>query len=63
MKNAGYSDKEIMELKIARLFKEAYEQAALLTHSDIAHLSPHFHWYCEQADQRIYGKNREDIAN
>lgn len=27
-----------MELKIARLFKEAYEQAALLTHSDIAHL-------------------------
>ena len=38
MKKAGYSDKEIIELKIARLFKEAYEQAALLTHSDIAHL-------------------------
>jgi hypothetical protein len=38
MKNAGYSDKEIMEIKIARLFKEAYEQGTLLTHYDIAHL-------------------------
>ena len=26
MKNAGYSDKEIREIKIVRLFKEAYEQ-------------------------------------
>ena len=38
MKKAGYSDKEIMETKIARIFKEAYEQGALLTHSDIAYL-------------------------
>ena len=38
MKKTGYSDKEIMETKIARLFKEAYEQGALLTHSDIAYL-------------------------
>jgi predicted transcriptional regulator len=38
MKNAGYSDKEIREKKIARLFKEAYEQNALLTHSDVAFL-------------------------
>jgi hypothetical protein len=38
MKNAGYSDKEIKETKIARLFKEAYEQGALLIHSDNAYL-------------------------
>ena len=38
MKKAGYSDREIMETKIARLFKEAYEQGALLTHSDAAYL-------------------------
>jgi len=38
MKNAGYSDKEIREKKIARLFREAYEQNALLTHSDVAFL-------------------------
>jgi len=38
MRKAGYSDREIMETKIARLFKEAYEQEALLTHSDIAHI-------------------------
>jgi len=36
MKNAGYSEREVMETKSARLFKEAYEQGALLTHSDIA---------------------------
>jgi predicted transcriptional regulator len=38
MKKASYSDREIMETKIARIFKEAYEQGALLTHSDIAYL-------------------------
>ncbi|MDY0130891.1 MAG: DUF1670 domain-containing protein [Methanosarcina vacuolata] len=38
MKKAAYSDREIMETKIARIFKEAYEQGALLTHSDIAYL-------------------------
>lgn len=38
MKRAAYSDREIMETKIARIFKEAYEQGALLTHSDIAYL-------------------------
>ncbi len=38
LKNAGYSDKEIREKKIVRLFKEAYEQGALLTHSDVAFL-------------------------
>lgn len=38
MKNAGYSDREIREKKIVRLFKEAYGQGALLTHSDVAFL-------------------------
>lgn len=38
IKKAGYSDREIIETKIARLFKEACEQGALLTHSDIAYL-------------------------
>ena len=38
MKNAGYSDREIREKKIVRLFKEAYGQSALLTHSDGAFL-------------------------
>lgn len=38
MKKAAYSDREIMETKIVRIFKEAYEQGALLTHSDIAYL-------------------------
>jgi predicted transcriptional regulator len=38
MKNAGYSEREVMETISARLFKEAYEQGALLTHSDIAHI-------------------------
>jgi predicted transcriptional regulator len=38
MKNAGYSDREIREIKMVRLFKEAYEQRALLTHSDVAFL-------------------------
>ena len=38
MKNAGYSDGEIREKKIVRLFKEAYGQGALLTHSDVAFL-------------------------
>lgn len=38
MKNAGYSDKEIREIKMVRLFKEAYNQGALLTHSDVAFL-------------------------
>jgi predicted transcriptional regulator len=38
MKKEGYSDREIMETKIVRLFKEAYEQEALLTHSDMAYL-------------------------
>jgi hypothetical protein len=30
--------KEITEMKIVRLFKEAYDQKALLTHSDVAFL-------------------------
>jgi len=38
MKNAGYSDREIREKKIVRLFKGAYGQGALLTHSDVAFL-------------------------
>lgn len=38
MKNAGYSDREIREMKVVRLFKEAYGQGALLTHSDVAFL-------------------------
>lgn len=38
MKNAGYSDREIREKKIVRLFNEAYGQGALLTHSDVAFL-------------------------
>lgn len=38
MKNAGYSDREVREGKMVRLFKEAYEQDALLTHSDVAFL-------------------------
>lgn len=38
MKKAGCSEREIRETKIVRLFKEAYEQGALLTHSDIAYL-------------------------
>lgn len=38
MKNTGYSDKEIREIKMVRLFKEAYDQGALLTHSDVAFL-------------------------
>lgn len=38
MKNSGYSDREIREKKIVRLFREAYEQDALLTHSDVAFL-------------------------
>ena len=38
MKNAGYSDREIREKKIVRLFKEAYGQGALLTQSDVAFL-------------------------
>lgn len=38
MKNTGYSDREIRESKMARLFKEAYKQDALLTHSDVAFL-------------------------
>lgn len=38
MKKAGYSDREIRQEKIVRLFKEAYEQDALLTHSDVAFL-------------------------
>jgi predicted transcriptional regulator len=38
MKNAGYSDREIRETKVVRLFKEAYEQGTLLTHSDVAFL-------------------------
>ncbi len=38
MKKTGYSDREIREKKIVRLFKEAYEQGAVLTHSDPAFL-------------------------
>lgn len=38
MRKQGYSSREIMETKIVRLFKEAYEQGALLTHSDMAYL-------------------------
>lgn len=38
MKNAGYSDREIREMKMVRLFKETYDQGALLTHSDVAFL-------------------------
>lgn len=37
-KNEGYSDREIREKKMVRLFKEAFEQGALLTHSDVAFL-------------------------
>ena len=38
MKNAGFSDREIREKKVIRLFFEAYDQKALLTHSDVAFL-------------------------
>jgi len=38
MRKEGYSDREIRETKIVRLFNEAYEQEALLTHSDMAYL-------------------------
>ena len=38
MKNAGYSEREIREQKMVRLFKESYSQGALLTHSDVAFL-------------------------
>ena len=38
MRKEGYSDREIREKKIVRLFNEAYEQEALLTHSDMAYL-------------------------
>jgi hypothetical protein len=38
MKNSGYSDREIREMKAVRLFKEAYGQGTLLTHSDAAFL-------------------------
>jgi len=38
MRKEGYSDREIRETKIVRLFNEAYEQDALLTHSDMAYL-------------------------
>jgi hypothetical protein len=38
MKNSGYSDREIREMKAVRLFKEAYGQRTLLTHSDVAFL-------------------------
>jgi Protein of unknown function (DUF1670). len=38
MKNTGYSDREIREMKMVRLFKETYDQGALLTHSDVAFL-------------------------
>lgn len=38
MKKEGYSDREIVETKVVRIFKEAYEQGALLTHSDVAYL-------------------------
>ena len=38
LSSAGYSSKEIREKKIVRLFTEAYEQEALLTHSDVAFL-------------------------
>lgn len=35
---AGYSTEEVLEKKAVRLFNEAYEQGALLTHSDVAYL-------------------------
>ena len=38
MQNAGYSDKEIREMKMVRLFKEAYDQGVLLTLSDLVFL-------------------------
>lgn len=38
MKNAGYSDREIREIKIVRLFKEAHDQGAPVAHSDVAFL-------------------------
>ena len=38
MKKNGYSNKEILQIKIIRLFYEAYEQLVLLTHSDAAFL-------------------------
>lgn len=55
MKKAGYS-KEIMK-KNRRLFKEAYEQGVLLTHSEMAYLlnvstgAQCFYRYCEQAKE------------
>lgn len=38
MKKSGFSDREIREKKMVRLFREAYDQEALLTHSDVAFL-------------------------
>lgn len=38
MKNAGHTGKEIKEMKVARLFKEAHEQDVLITHDDVAFL-------------------------
>ena len=38
MKQQGYSEREIREQKIVRLFNESYHRAALITHSDVAFL-------------------------
>ncbi len=38
MQNAGYTGKEIKEIKTARLFKEACEQDTVITHEDVAFL-------------------------
>jgi Protein of unknown function (DUF1670) len=51
-----------METKIARLFKEAYEQGASLTHSDIAYFL-HVSTGTVSKQTKAYGKNREDTAN
>ncbi len=38
MMSAGFSEREVRERRIVRLFEEAFEQDALLTHSDVAAL-------------------------
>ena len=38
MKNNGYSDREIKQVKSIRLFNEAYAQHGLISHSDVAFL-------------------------
>ena len=38
MMAAGFSEREVREKRLVRLFEEAFEQDALLTHSDMAAL-------------------------